>query len=504
MPTIHLVLLAFFYLAIFAVGLYAGRRNKAIRDTEGLFVARRELPLAMGVFTMTATWVGGGYINGTAEAIYDPSRGIWWCQAPVCFALSLIVGGCVFAMPMRRAGYTTMLDPFQQRYGNGTTLVLFVTALLGEIFWSAAILAALGSSFTVILGYDATASILISAAVVVAYTMVGGLWSVAYTDAVQLVCIVFGLCAVLPFVLEHTGGLIPTWQSYFQRQHAIQPFPGNSLWNWLDVGLMLIFGGIPWQSYFQRVLACRNERTAASLSYLAGGACLLLAVPPAIIGAVGSTVDWQSIGLVGPDRPALVLPHVIQTLAPPQIATVALAAIAAAVMSSLDASILSGATMFVWNIYQPAIGATASSGHLRSALRVSILVVGACATWLALTVQSVYVLWYLCADLVYVLLFPQLVLVLFDRQTSRGAVRLGLLMGFVLRLGGGEAELGIPAFIPYPMGKDFPVRTVAMLANLGITWLMSRVLHRKSKCGDDAILDRRADDADSTPAAAGR
>jgi high affinity choline transporter 7 len=480
MQIFNLALLAFFYLAIFMVGLYASCRNKASRNTDGLFVASRELPLAMGVFTMTATWVGGGYINGTAEAIYDPTRGIWWCQAPVCFALSLIVGGWFFARPMRQAGYTTMLDPFQQRYGNGTTMVLFATALLGEIFWSAAILAALGSSFNVILGYDPASSILISAAVVIGYTVVGGLWSVAYTDAVQLVCIVFGLCMALPFVLEHTGGLAPTCQAYFQRQHAIEPFPGNSFWNWLDTGLMLILGGIPWQSYFQRVLACRDERTAANLSYWAGGACLLLAVPPAIIGAVGATIDWQAIGLTSPQSPSLVLPHVIHTLAPPHIATIALAAITAAVMSSLDASVLSGATMFVWNIYQPTIGVNASPGHIRWALRVSILVVGASAAWLALTAQSVYVLWYLCADLVYVLLFPQLVLILFDRRIRRREVNCGLLIGLVLRMGGGEAELGIPAFIPYPMGKDFPIRTVAMLVNLMTTWLLSIGLRRRA------------------------
>lgn len=38
----------------------------------------------------TATWVGGGYINGTAEAIY--TSGLIWCQAPFGYALSLVFG----------------------------------------------------------------------------------------------------------------------------------------------------------------------------------------------------------------------------------------------------------------------------------------------------------------------------------------------------------------------------------------------------------------------------
>lgn len=39
---------------------------------------------------VSATWVGGGYINGTAEAIY--SSGLVWCQAPFGYALSLVFG----------------------------------------------------------------------------------------------------------------------------------------------------------------------------------------------------------------------------------------------------------------------------------------------------------------------------------------------------------------------------------------------------------------------------
>lgn len=40
---------------------------------------------------MTATWVDGGYLNGTAEAVYG--RGLAWAQAPWGFGLSLALGG---------------------------------------------------------------------------------------------------------------------------------------------------------------------------------------------------------------------------------------------------------------------------------------------------------------------------------------------------------------------------------------------------------------------------
>ncbi|KAH9378039.1 hypothetical protein HPB48_009845 [Haemaphysalis longicornis] len=53
-------------------------------------------------------------------------------------------GGYLFAVKMRNAGYKTMLDPFQQHFGARMGCLLFIPALCGEVFWSAAILAALG------------------------------------------------------------------------------------------------------------------------------------------------------------------------------------------------------------------------------------------------------------------------------------------------------------------------------------------------------------------------
>lgn len=114
-----------------------------------------------------ATWVGGGYINGTAEAIY--TSGLVWCQAPFGYALSLVFGGIFFANPMRKQGYITMLDPLQDLFGERMGGLLFLPALcgayvgtfsismrmhvlnslfynsfIGEVFWAAGILAALG------------------------------------------------------------------------------------------------------------------------------------------------------------------------------------------------------------------------------------------------------------------------------------------------------------------------------------------------------------------------
>ena len=50
----------------------------------------------------------------------------------------------LFAKKMRANNYVTMLDPFEKHYGRVMTALLYIPALLGEIFWLAAILNALG------------------------------------------------------------------------------------------------------------------------------------------------------------------------------------------------------------------------------------------------------------------------------------------------------------------------------------------------------------------------
>ena len=87
---------------------------------------------------------------------------------------------------MRRFGFTTLIDPFEARFGKRWAAVLFLPALAGELFWSAELLVAIGSTFGVLLGMPLTTAILLSAVVTTAYTVLGGMWSVAYTDIFQL------------------------------------------------------------------------------------------------------------------------------------------------------------------------------------------------------------------------------------------------------------------------------------------------------------------------------
>ena len=111
-------------------------------------------------------------------------------------SFSMFLAGILFAEKMRSRKYVTMLDPFQDKYGSKMGGLLYIPAFLGDIFWSAAILAALGASISVVIDLDPVTSIVVSGAIAVSYTLIGGLYSVVYTDVVQLICIFVGLVSI--------------------------------------------------------------------------------------------------------------------------------------------------------------------------------------------------------------------------------------------------------------------------------------------------------------------
>ncbi|XP_076018127.1 high-affinity choline transporter 1-like [Genypterus blacodes] len=491
-----IVAIVLFYVLILFVGIWAAWKNKNSGVSEGtdrsetIMVGGRDIGLFVGGFTMTATWVGGGYINGTAEYVYLPDFGLAWAQAPFGYALSLVVGGLFFAKPMRSRGYVTMLDPFQQLYGKRMGGLLFIPALMGEIFWSAAILSALGATLSVIVDININMSVVISAMIAIFYTLVGGLYSVAYTDVVQLFCIFVGLWISVPFALSNpaVSDISISAKEVIHQSPWLGKIEPEDRWLWADNFFLLILGGIPWQVYFQRVLSASSATYAQVLSFLAAFGCLVMAVPSVLIGAIGASTDWNqtSYGPIAPkdkDESDMILPIVLQHLCPSYISFFGLGAVSAAVMSSADSSILSASSMFARNIYQLAFRQSASDNEIVWVMRFTIFVFGALATAMALLTGSVYGLWYLSSDLVYVIIFPQLLSVLFVKGTNTYGSVAGYVFGLLLRIGGGEPYLKLPPFIYYPgwvvqervhhltgdtehfVQQRFPFKSMSMLAS---------------------------------------
>lgn len=453
--------------AFLVVGVLAARKVRP-GSASDMIVAGRSLPQWMALLTMTATWVDGGYLLGTAEGAFKANiaSGI---QGGLCFGISLILGGIFFSRRMRTLGFTTLIDPFESRFGKRWAAVLFLPAMMAEVFWSAELLVAIGSSFDVILGIRLTAAILLAALVVTIYTMMGGLWSVAWTDAVQLALVALGLLAALPFILGAGGGLSNAWTAYT----AARPALARQDLAWWDVSLMLILGGIPWNCYFQRVLACRTARDAQWMSIWSGLLTMAFVVPPLLVG-IAAVASGRAVA-----NPSEVLPRMLKEAAPAWVAMLGLLAIVGAVTSSFSASVLSAASMFSWNCCKRLLWPNLSGAHMTLLLRVSVAVLGGGALMMALKVQSVQALWFFSSDLVYVLLFPQLVSALFDRRANRIGSMAAFFVSLALRIGGGEPLFGFAALIPYP--EMFPFKTFAAAVGMILLPVVSRLTGRYSE-----------------------
>ncbi|PNF35267.1 hypothetical protein B7P43_G04809 [Cryptotermes secundus] len=236
--------------------------------------------------------------------------------------------------------------------------------------------------------------------------------------------------------------------------------------------------------YFQRIFSMKTTKGAQILSVVSFFGCIAMAVPPAFIGVIAKNTDWSSIqGFqrnVSESEGEIILPLVLRYLTPNWVSFVGLGAISAAVMSSADASILSSSSMFSRNIYKAAFRPKASDREMLWVLRITVIVIATCGAIVALTVGSVYYLSYLCADLIYVILFPQLLLIIhWPHGVNTYGCLVSYFVGLFLRILGGEKRLGIPAVLKFPyydivtQTQKFPFKTLCMLCALSAHMLTS-------------------------------
>ncbi|KAG9337547.1 hypothetical protein JZ751_028564 [Albula glossodonta] len=468
-----------FYLLILVMGIWASRKSKieekkcSGKKSEITMIGGRNLNIWVSIFTTTATWVGGAFILGSAEIVYMPNKGLVWATVPFGYSISLTIGGLFFIKPMRGKNYVTIMDPFQEKYGDTLTGILLIPSLLADIFWVASILAGLGGTMSVILGIPSYYTVVISAAVAILYTLMGGMYSVAYTDIIQLSFMFLSLWLSVPFMLTSPASADITFTAVNKLYQ--EPWLGK-------VDLQDILSGVCYQAFYQRILAVATDKQAHITCYISTVFCAFLAIPSLI-------VDWNqtSFGLPTPyeqDKAGMILPLSLQHLCPPYVSITGTGAIAAAVMSSIDSAMLSFASLSARNIYKKILRKKASEKEITYVMKVCILLIGCTGMGLAMTTSSVYVFWILSGDIIYTLMFPQVFCLFFlpDRTNGYGAA-MGFGVGLLLRCLMGETTLGIPPVIWLPGSRlvdgayeqRFPFRSLIVLVSFAMILLVSHL-----------------------------
>ena len=186
---VAVLLYVFFQLAL---GVYVSRRTASESD---YLLAGRRLAFPISTMTIFATWFGAETCIGAAGAIY--SDGLSGGRAdPFGYALCILTLGILFAALFWRMGLTTIGDFFRRRYGPVAEKLAVLLMVPTSLFWAAAQIRAFGQVLSASSELDVSVTIAIAAAIVIAYTMMGGLLADAVTDVVQGGVLMIGLVIV--------------------------------------------------------------------------------------------------------------------------------------------------------------------------------------------------------------------------------------------------------------------------------------------------------------------
>ena len=345
-----------YLLVTIAIGLWAARRVHNSRD---YVVAGRSLPLYMNTATVFATWFGAeSVLSVSVEFSKSGLGGI--IADPFGSSMCLVIVALLFARAFYRMDLLTIGDFYRKRYGRSMELGTSVVIAISYLGWTAAQLTALGLVFSTLTGgaISLQTGIILSGAIVLAYTIWGGMWSVAMTDLFQSVMIIVGLGIIAWFVGDQAGGPGKIIGAAVEAgKFEFWPKGGTKEWlAFVTAFLTLAIGSIPQQDIFQRVTSAKNERTAIAGSLLGGAVYFCFVFVPVYIVAAGLLID-PSLGtlLSSPDArdTQRILPEFILGHTPIWIQVLFFGALLSAILSTASGAIIAPTSLCTENIVKP-------------------------------------------------------------------------------------------------------------------------------------------------------
>jgi len=423
-----------FFAIRMAVGIWASRRVSVAAD---YIVAGRRLPIYMVGASVMATWFAAETLMGASSTAYQYGfQGVIF--DPFGAAACLFISGFLFTRVMRRARYLTVVDFFERRYGKSMTLLASILQLFTYFVWTGAQLVAAGTIVNILFpGIPIELGMILVAAWVAGYTMLGGMLADTMLDFIQMFLTALSVLLIFLFTMNAVGG----WDAmtsitdtvYNPEPFTLLPdaeagylgyFGGMGWIYWIAAWMAIGFGSVPTQDLFQRSMSARNESTAVWGTYMAGALYLFFGIMSPLIGIMMFAL---SPGLENTD---FVLIKAAIEYMPPILTAVFLAALASALMSTADSSLLAGASVVTQNVF-PLLGKRLEPHEQVRWTRIMVGISALVAVLIAMSAATIYELGVVAWSLLLVGLFSPFALGMYWKRTNQWGAVSGVIGGFV-------------------------------------------------------------------------
>ena len=387
-----LLTLVFLYLFVtIGIGLWAAKR---VKNTTDFAIAGRHLPLIMIVTTTFATWFGSETVLGIPAKFVKGGLGEI-VEDPFGAGTCLILVGLFFAARLYKMTLLTISDYYRERYGRGIELVCSLIIVLSYLGWVSAQVTALGLVFNLLSGgtISIPAGMVIGTVSILAYTLFGGMWSVAVTDFLQMIILVVGLSIIAVFAAGQAGGVTKVIDLAVSRDlfHFLPEPTFTQIAFFIAAAITMMLGSIPQQDVFQRVMSANSVRAATRGPVIGGIAYILFAfVPMFLVTSALIIMPEQAATLIKED-PQKVLPTLVLERMPFAMQVIFFGALLSALKSTASATLLAPSVTFVENIWRQFVPRRSDRQELLT-MRIAVLLfsVCVCAYAIALEGTSIY------------------------------------------------------------------------------------------------------------------
>ena len=454
-----LLTLVFIYLlATIAIGLWAARRVKTTAD---FAVAGRNLPLIMIVTTTFATWFGSETVMGIpAKFVQGGLNGV--IEDPFGAGTCLILVGVFFAAKLYKMNLLTISDYYRERYGRVVEVACSLIIMLSYLGWVSAQVTALGLVFHLLSGgaIGVATGMVIGVVSILAYTLFGGMWSVAVTDFIQMIILVLGLVILAVFAGQMAGGADKVIDLALSRDlFKFWPEPSvHDMLFFFAAAITMMLGSIPQQDVFQRVMSA-NSVSAATKGPVIGGACYILFafVPMFLVASALIIMPEQTTAMLA-DDPQKILPTLVMEKMPFAMQVLFFGALLSAIKSTASATLLAPSVTFTENIWRQFVPRTSDRQELLT-MRITVLVFSACVLAYSIMMEgtSIYELVSGAYQVPLVGAFIPLVCGLYWKRASTQGAIAAVVLG-----------IGVWLLVMYsPAAEVFPAQLAGVLASLG-------------------------------------